>query len=173
MEITPKPYLSLFIPTMSIQDFDLATLPETERSILTLVATRLVCAVHDKHIYEAVTASFECAGYPFTAKGKTVIAEGWKQVDTLFRSSLKLKQEDEDGGGVEAEKALPPISERQTFENVAVSITEHFTQPPKTYTEDTLLSAMEHAGAEDTDDDAERKGLGTPATRAAIIEKLV
>ena len=161
------------IPTMSIQYFDLATLPETERSILTLVATRLVCAVHEKHVYEAVTASFDCAGYSFTAKGKTVIAEGWKKIDALFRASLKLKQEDEDGGGAEAEKALPPISEGQTFENVAATVTEHFTQPPKPFTEDTLLSAMEHAGAEDTTDDAERKGLGTPATRAAIIEKLV
>lgn len=161
------------IPTMSIRDFDPSTLPETERSILTLVCTRLVCAVHDKHIYEAVTAAFDCGGYCFTAKGKTVIAEGWKQVDTLFRSSLKLKTEDEDGGGAEADRALPPLTEGQTFENVAASVTEHFTAPPKPYTEDTLLSAMEHAGAEDTDDDAERKGLGTPATRAAVIEKLV
>lgn len=162
------------IPTMTIQDFDLATLPETERNILTLVCTRLVCAVHERHIYEAVTATFDCAGNTFTAKGKTVTAEGWKAVDRLFRSSLKLK--DEDGGGAEApeaDRALPPISEGQTFENVATTVTEHFTQPPKPYTEDTLLSAMEHAGAEETSDDAERKGLGTPATRAAVIEKLV
>jgi len=162
------------IPTMTIRDFDLSTLPETERNILTLVCTRLMCAVHEKHVYEAVTASFECAGYPFTAKGKTVVREGWKAVDRLFRNALKLK--DEDGGGAEApeaDKALPPISEGQTFENAAATVTEHFTQPPKPYTEDTLLSAMEHAGAEDTTDDAERKGLGTPATRAAIIEKLV
>lgn len=162
------------IPTITIRDFDLSTLPETERNILTLVCTRLMCAVHEKHVYEAVTASFECAGYPFTAKGKTVVREGWKAVDRLFRNALKLK--DEDGGGAEApeaDKALPPISEGQTFENAAATVTEHFTQPPKPYTEDTLLSAMEHAGAEDTTDDAERKGLGTPATRAAIIEKLV
>ncbi|MDD3712816.1 MAG: DNA topoisomerase 3 [Candidatus Izemoplasmatales bacterium] len=160
------------IPTMSIQDFDLSTLPETERSILTLVCTRLVCAVHEKHVYEAVTAVFDCGGYSFTAKGKTVIVEGWKQDDALFRESLKLKDEDEDGGA-EAGRALPPLAEGQTFENVAASVTEHYTTPPKPYTEDTLLSAMEHAGAEDTADDAERKGLGTPATRAAVIEKLV
>lgn len=160
------------IPTMSIQDFDLSTLPETERNILTLVCTRLVCAVHEKHVYEAVTASFECAGQTFTAKGKTIVAEGWKAVDRLFRASLKLKDEDE-GGGAEAGAALPSLVEGQTFENVAATITEHFTQPPKPYTEDTLLSAMERAGAEDTTDDAERKGLGTPATRAAVIEKLV
>lgn len=159
------------IPTMTIRGFALSTLPETERNILTLVCTRLVCAVHEKHIYEAVTASFECAGRTFTAKGKTVAHEGWKAIDRLFRASLKLK--DEDGGGAEADRALPPISEGQTFESVAASVTEHFTQPPKPYTEDTLLSAMERAGAEKTSDDAERKGLGTPATRAAIIEKLI
>lgn len=160
------------IPTMTIQGFDLSTLPETERNILTLVCVRLICAIHEKHVYEAVTASFECAGQTFTAKGKTIVAEGWKAVDRLFRASLKLKDEDE-GGGAEAGAALPPLAEGQTFENVAATITEHFTQPPKPYTEDTLLSAMERAGAEDTTDDAERKGLGTPATRAAVIEKLV
>lgn len=161
------------IPTMSIQGFDLSTLPETERNILILVCVRLICSVHDKHVYEAVTASFDCGGHTFTAKGKTVIAEGWKAIDRLFRASLKLKKEDEDGGGAEAGAALPPLAEGQTFEPVAATITEHFTQPPKPHTEDTLLSAMEHAGAEDTTDDAERKGLGTPATRAAVIEKLV
>lgn len=160
------------IPTLAIQDFDLSTLPETERSLLTLVCTRLVCAVHEKHIYEAVIASFECAGHSFTAKGKTVIAEGWKKIDTLFRNVLKLKDEDE-GGGAEADAALPPLVEGQSFENVAANVTEHYTQPLKPYTEDTLLSAMEHAGAEETNDEAERKGLGTPATRAAVIEKLV
>jgi DNA topoisomerase-3 len=159
------------IPTMSIQNFDPATLPETECKILTLVCTRLVCAVHEKHVYEAVTACFDCGGNTFTAKGKTIVAEGWKAIDRLFRTTLKLK--DEDAEAPEADRALPPISEGQTFENVAAAVTEHFTQPPKPYTEDTLLSAMEHAGAEDTTDDAERKGLGTPATRAAVIEKLV
>lgn len=161
------------IPTMSIQDFDLANLPETECNILTLVCVRLVCAVHEKHVYEAVKAVLECGGHSFTAKGKTIVAEGWKEIDRLFRASLKLKTEDEDGGGAEADRALPPLAEGQTFESVAATVTEHFTQPPKPYTEDTLLSAMEHAGAEETNDDAERKGLGTPATRAAVIEKLV
>jgi DNA topoisomerase-3 len=162
------------IPTMTIQGFDPATLPETERNILTLVCTRLVCAIHEPNTYKAVTAVFDCGGQTFTAKGKTVTREGWKAVDRLFRVSLKLT--DEDGGGAEAPEAgaaLPPISEGQTFEHVAATVTEHFTTPPKPYTEETLLSAMEHAGAEETSDDAERKGLGTPATRAAVIEKLV
>ena len=165
------------IPTMTLQDFDLATLPETERNILTLVCVRLVCAVHEKHCYEAVTAVLECGGYTFTAKGKTVTVDGWKRIETLFKNALKLKDEDDGGGADETALPdggrLPPITEGQSFENVAATVTEHYTQPPKPYTEDTLLSAMEHAGAEETDDGAERKGLGTPATRAAVIEKLV
>jgi len=158
------------IPTMTISGFDTSTLPETERNLLNLVCTRLVCTIKEKHVFEAVTAVFECAGYSFTAKGKTVIAEGWKAVDRLFRNALKLKDQDENG---EEEKALPPITEGQTFENVAAAVTEHYTQPPKPYTEDTILSAMENAGAEETNEDAERRGLGTPATRAAVLEKLV
>lgn len=86
----------------------------------------------------------------------------------MFRSSLKEKPEDEDAEGV-----LPALTEGQVFEPVSASVTEHFASPPKPYTEDTLLSAMENAGKEDMPDEAERKGLGPPATRAAIIEKLV
>ena len=158
------------IPTLTISDFDTSTLPETERNLLNLVSTRLICAIKEKHVFEAVTAVFECTGHSFTAKGKTVIAEGWKAVDRLFRNSLKLKDQDEEQ---EDEKALPPITEGQTFENVAATVTEHYTQPPKPYTEDTILSAMENTGAEETNEDAERRGLGTPATRAAVLEKLV
>lgn len=158
------------IPTAELAKADISKLPEMERRILSLVSVRLVCAVGEKHIYEAVMAAFECNGHSFTAKGKTVIEDGYRAIETRFTSALKLKDEDADteGGG-----ALPPIAEGQTFENAAATVTEHFTQPPKPYTEDTLLSAMETAGAEDTTDEAERRGLGTPATRAAVIEKLV
>jgi DNA topoisomerase-3 len=87
---------------------------------------------------------------------------------------LKLKDTDTDTGGARPEAdRLSPVAEGQTFENAAATVTEHYTQPPKPYTEDTLLSAMENAGAEETDSEAERRGLGTPATRAAVIEKLV
>lgn len=98
-----------------------------------------------------------------------MIAEGWKEIDRIFRVSLKEKPEDE---GADSVKELS-FEEGQTFENVPASVTEHFTSPPKAYTEDTLLAAMERAGAEEMPGDAERKGLGTPATRASIIEKLV
>jgi DNA topoisomerase-3 len=162
------------IPTATVKSANLAALPETERNILYTVCARLVCAVGDKHIYEAVTATFDCGGHTFTAKGKTVIADGWKAIDTLFRNALKLKEIDADmGDNTEDSAALPPIAEGQKFDGAAATITEHYTQPPKPHSEATILSAMEHAGAEDTTDEAERKGLGTPATRAAIIEKLV
>jgi DNA topoisomerase-3 len=163
------------VPTPSVANTDTGTLPETERNILVLVAARLICAVGDRHIYEAVTAAFECGGHTFTAKGKTTIAEGWKAAETRFKDSLKLKA-DSDGkheGDGAGDRTLPPITEGQTFENITATTTEHFTSPPKAHTEDTLLSAMEAAGVADTTDDAERRGLGTPATRAAVIENLV
>ena len=157
------------IPTAEIVKIELSRLPENEKNILRLISSRLVCSVHDKHIYEAVTAAFDCGGYSFTAKGKTVISDGWKATERSFISELKLKAEDGDPDS----GALPPIDEGQTFDNAAATVTEHYSQPPKPYTEDTLLSAMENAGADETDSEAERRGLGTPATRAAVIEKLV
>jgi DNA topoisomerase-3 len=158
------------IPTAELAKTDISKLPEPERRLLSLVSSRLVCAVGEKHVYEAVTAVLDCGGHSFTAKGKTVIADGWKAIETRFISVPKLKDADagtEDGG------ALPPIAEGQTFNNAAAAVTEHYTKPPAPYTEDTLLAAMESAGASETNEDAERKGLGTPATRAAVIEKLV
>ena len=158
------------IPTMELAKVDPDTLPESERNILYLVGIRLLMAAASPHIYEAVTAIFSCAGYEFTAKGKTVLSEGWKRLDKRFRTSLKKKPDAEDD---EAVLELPDFNEGQSFHAPPVKVTEHETKPPKPHTEATLLSAMEHAGNEETDDDAERRGLGTPATRAAVIEKLV
>ena len=124
------------------------------------------------HTFEAVTAVFECAGQSFTARGKTILCEGWKEIDRKYRAALKNKPETDDADS-DTEKTLPPFTEGQTFENPATTVTEHDTTPPKPHNEASLLSAMERAGSEDTDPDAERKGLGTPATRAAVIEKLV
>lgn len=158
------------IPTAEFIKQGFNGLAESEKKLLSLIACKFLCAVAAPHVYEAVTASFTCAGNEFTAKGRTVLCGGWKEIDRQFRASLKA---DPDGDNVEPDKELPELSEGQTIEDVAASVTEHFTTPPKAYTEDTLLSAMERAGAGDTPDDAERKGLGTPATRAAILEKLV
>ena len=157
------------IPTAEFVKQGFSGLADSEKKLLSLVCCKLLCAVAPAHEYEAVTAVFTCAGQEFTAKGKTVLAAGWKDIDRRFRASLKTDA-DEDSGDV---AELPELAEGQVFEDVAASVTEHFTSPPKPYTEDTLLSAMERAGAEDMPDDAERKGLGTPATRASILEKLV
>jgi DNA topoisomerase-3 len=162
------------IPTAGISKTDISALASGERDILNLVSVRMICAVAPTHTYETVTTVLDCEGHTFTAKGKIIINDGWKAIDAAFRASLKAKPEAEgDSEESEEEIDLPGFSEGQTFPNVAVTVKEGFTTPPRPYTEDTLLQSMESAGAEDMPDDAERRGLGTPATRAAIIEKLV
>ena len=160
------------IPTMELAKTDLAALPESERNILTLAGARLIFAAAEPHIFEAVTAVFSCADTEFTARGKTVLAGGWKDLERRYRATLKGKPDPEDADS-DGENTLPELAEGQTFETPTAKVTEHFTTPPKPHNEATLLSAMERAGNEDTDPDAERRGLGTPATRAAVIEKLV
>ncbi len=158
------------IPTMELAKTDPAALPESERNILTLAGARLIFAAAEPHIFEVVTAVFSCAGTEFTARGKTVLAGGWKDLERRYRATLKGKPDPED---MEEENTLPELSEGQTFTSPTAKVTEHFTTPPKPHNEATLLSAMERAGNGDTDPNAERRGLGTPATRAAVIEKLV
>ena len=157
------------IPTMELEKPERSLLPESERNILILASARLIMATASSHMYETVTATFTCENYSFTAKGKTVLYSGWKETEQLFLMSLKGKQEKED----EKEKELPEFFEGQSFDCFPVNVTEHDTLPPKPYTESTLLSSMERAGNNETTEDAERKGLGTPATRAAIIEKII
>ena len=156
------------IPTAEFVKQGFAGLAESECKLMNLVCSKLLCAVAAPHEYETVTAVFSCAGNEFTAKGKTVLVPGWKEIDQRFHSTLKTDGDEE----TEALNALPKLAEGQSF-FVTANVSEHFTSPPKAYTEDTLLSAMERAGAEDMPENAERKGLGTPATRAAILEKLV
>ena len=158
------------IPTAELAKTDLSALPESERNILTLAGARLLFATAEPHTFEAVTAVFSCADTEFTARGKTVLYAGWKDLERRYRATLKAKPDPEDGDG---ENTLPPFAEGQTFERPAARVTEHDTTPPKPHTEASLLSAMERAGSAETDPDAERRGLGTPATRAAVIEKLV
>ena len=154
------------IPTSEFVKQGFTGLAESECKLMNLVCSKLLCAIAAPHEYETVTAVFSCAGNEFTAKGKTVLVPGWKEIDQRFRSTLKADTEEE------VLNALPELAEGQSF-SVTANVSEHFTSPPKAYTEDTLLSAMERAGAEDMPEEAERKGLGTPATRAAILEKLV
>ena len=159
------------IPTMELAKADPDALPESEKNILTLAGARLLLATAEPHIYEAVTAVFSCADTEFTARGKTVLSDGWKEIERRYRATLKQKSDPEDGENEGV--TLPELSEGQGFPNPAAKVTEHTTTPPKPHSEASLLSAMERAGNGDTDPDAERRGLGTPATRAAVIEKLV
>jgi len=157
------------IPTAEAVKTDKGSLPESERNILLLLSMKLLSATAQPYQYEAVTASFSCGGVTFTAKGKTVKCEGFKELERRFRAALKAKPEDEK---TVKENPLPELTEGQEI-TAKAAVTEHDTTPPKAYTEDTLLSAMERAGSGDISEDAERKGLGTPATRAAVLEKLV
>ena len=93
----------------------------------------MLCAVAAPHVYEAVTATFTCAGNTFTAKGKTVLTPGWKELDRRFKASFKA---DADDTAPEPARELPEITEGQTFDKVTAAVTEHFTAPPKSYTED-------------------------------------
>ena len=155
------------IPTVQLEKQDISELPESEQKIIRLVAMRLLSSTGEKHIYDETSVTLSCEGYDFKTKGKTIVQEGWKAIEQRFKDSLKTKDKEE------PEKVLPAVNEKDILSPVAASVTEHYTTPPKPYTEDTLLSAMETAGNEEFDDDTEKKGLGTPATRAGIIEKLV
>ena len=155
------------IPTMELEKTDFSLLPESERNILFLAGARLLMASASSNVYETVTAIFSCEDYTFTAKGKTVLSSDWKEIEALFLMNLKEKQTKEN------EKELPAFCDGESFDSFPIKVTEHDTLPPKAYTESTLLSSMERAGNKETTEDAERKGLGTPATRAAIIEKII
>ena len=154
------------IPTASVDRADLSELPNGEREVLKLIATRLLEAVSSPCIYAEAVLEGECADERFTAKGKSVINPGWKGVAKI---SEKKKDDPDD-------TALGDISSLHEGDEIKIAqagVKAGKTTPPKSYTEDTLLSAMEKAGSDETPDEAERKGLGTPATRAGIIEKLV
>ena len=158
------------IPTMEIIKQDLKAIPESEMKILSLCANRLLCATAKKHIYNSTKAELTCNGMVFKVSGKEIWENGWKDFDDFFKNSYKTSEDKKDSDDT---KKLPELTEGMTITVEDTRVSEHFTQPPKHYTEDSLLSAMERAGSEDMDDDVERKGLGTPATRADIIEKLV
>ena len=144
------------VPTPSAGRANLAALPEGEAAILRLVCRRLLCAVSEPFIYVETEVEAECSGHIFRAKGKSVINLGWRAYT-----------------GAPDWTALPEFTEGTAMTIGDATVKEGKTTPPAAFTEDTLLAAMEHAGAKETPVDAERRGLGTPATRAATIEKLV
>ena len=157
------------IPTRNIREADLSALPVGERAILELVALRLLCAVAPPYNFAETAVVVDCAGAEFTAKGRTVKQPGWRALDAAYRASMKNAEPDKEA----EDKALPELTEGQELPVTGAAVKEGKTTPPKHFTEDTLLSAMETAGKDDMPEDAERKGLGTPATRAGILEKLV
>ena len=156
------------IPTVNIISTNLSELLDTDKRTLYLTAARLLTAAAEKYVYENTVVTLKCNDIVFKAKGKTVINKGYRQIDDNFFDFIRYKPEK-----TEEEKNLPSIQLGDEY-NITSKIVEHYTQPPKPYTEDTLLSAMERAGNSSYDtDDIERKGLGTPATRAGIIETVI
>lgn len=154
------------IPTMEITRQDVNGLKDGEKKIYSLIALRLITATARKHIYKSVKVEITCGGYLFTATGKSVLEEGFKSFEKRFRGFTGMPASDE-------ENELTNLTEGQELSGFKTEVREGFTSPKPHFTEDTLLKAMERAGADEMSDDVERKGLGTPATRADIIEKLV
>lgn len=158
------------IPTENIKTADLSKLTDTDRKILYLISSRLLTASSDKYVYESTSIKLSCGNTDFKAVGKIVNSKGFKMIEEKFKTFMKCGEEEKLS---KEENSLPEISENQEF-NITPNVSEHWTSPPKSYTEDTLLLAMEKAGNEDYNtEEIERKGLGTPATRAAIIETLI
>ena len=158
------------IPTLELASCHLDELKSWEEKILFLIAVHTVMAMSKDHIYQETEIEVECQGEIFKAKGKIVLQDGWKLFENCFKNKDRMAIVDPDQ---EMKERMPKVTQGQTFYAVAAEKTEHFTSPPKPYSEDTLLAAMETAGNKEFDEDTEKKGLGTPATRAGIIEKLI
>lgn len=152
------------IPTMAIQNYDLASLPFGEREVLLLISLRLICAVGESYKYEETTVNAIVSGSAFSTKGKTIISDGFHSIEKCYLAMQKDNQKEE------KEKVLPIITQGESF-TAKASVKEGKTSPPKHYTDDTILAAMENAN--NAIEDSDRKGIGTPATRAGILEKLI
>ena len=153
------------LPTKSMANADLAALPAGERNVLRLIAARLLCAVGEPHCYAETTLTTICAGEEFSAKGKLVLSDGWRAMERKMLGELLGKQKEP--------AVLPDVQEQSQCSVAGVELKEGQTSPPKHFTEDLLLHAMETASADSMPEGVERQGIGTPATRAATIEKLV
>lgn len=158
------------IPTQAIRDAGLSGLPAGELALLQLITARLLCAVGQPYACAETAVTVECAGKEFTAKGRAVLDPGWRELDGRYKVTLKNRPEPEKD---KEAKALPLVAEGDTPGVVTAAVKEGKTSPPAHFTEDSLLAAMNTAGAGEMPEDAERKGLGTPATRAGILEKLI
>lgn len=161
------------LPTKEALEQDFEELTERQRNIFRLIGQRLAQAVSEECIYEETAVTVLCEGHEFFAKGKSTVQPGFKKIEEVFRNSVqKGKQGDKDKA--ENTASIPEgLQEGMEIAEVRAENSRHYSSPPKPYSEDTLLAAMERAGNQDFDENTEKKGLGTPATRASILEKLV
>lgn len=163
------------IPTVELQKSNLTKCTAEERNVLVLIATRLICAAGKRHAFETVKAQLQCCGYSFSATGKSVKAAGWKAVEEAMKKHCQADSDKEVGvsDALGEGQDLSSLYQGAQFSPAHTKVSEHWTKPPKHFTEDTLLAAMERAGSSEMEADVERKGLGTPATRASTIDKLI
>ncbi len=151
------------IPTGKIETAELYAFPKEQQKVLTLIAGKLLLAVSAPHVYESTKITLVYEGAEFTATGKTIIDNGFKALERIVQDRKEQ----------EKTVVLPPLKEGERLNVLSVAVTEHATAPPKPFTEDSLLSAMERAGNAEYESGTEKKGIGTPATRAGIMEGLI
>ena len=163
------------LPTKESLSFNTGGLTERQRNLYLMIVARLAEAACGPKVYDLTTVEVSCAGEVFTAKGRSVIEEGFGKVEDAFRAAYVPQKEAETDGetDISVVNILDELFEGMTLMEHTTEKSKHYTVPQKPYTEDTLLAAMEKAGRREMEEDVERKGIGTPATRAATIEKLV
>ena len=159
------------LPTKEAVEKGIADLPADKKNLMMLICQQLVQATGEEYLYEQTDITVKCQEHDFKARGKIPVQMGFKEVEKAFKH-LYVKAEPVEGK--EKETSIPAgYEEGMRLFPVKAEKTTHYTSPPKPFNEDTLLAAMETAGNKEFDSETEKKGLGTPATRASIIEKLV
>lgn len=159
------------LPTKEVVEKGIADLPADKKNLMMLICQQLVQATGEEYLYEQTDITVKCQEHDFKARGKIPVQMGFKEVEKAFKQ-LYVKAEPVEGK--EKETSIPAgYEEGMRLFPVKAEKTTHYTSPPKPFNEDTLLAAMETAGNKEFDSETEKKGLGTPATRASIIEKLV
>lgn len=159
------------LPTKEAVEKGIADLPADKKNLMMLICQQLVQATGEEYLYEQTDITVKCQEHDFKARGKIPVQMGFKEVEKAFKQ-LCVKAEPVEGK--EKETSIPAgYEEGMRIFPVKAEKTTHYTSPPKPFNEDTLLAAMETAGNKEFDSETEKKGLGTPATRASIIEKLV
>ena len=159
------------LPTKEVVEKGIADLPADKKNLMMLICQQLVQATGEEYLYEQTDITVKCQEHDFKARGKIPVQMGFKEVEKAFKQ-LCVKAEPVEEK--EKETSIPAgYEEGMRLFSVKAEKTTHYTSPPKPFNEDTLLAAMETAGNKEFDSETEKKGLGTPATRASIIEKLV